>query len=260
MTARVIVLGSGTSTGVPVIGCPCEICTSGDPALHRSRSSIAVQDVATGYTVVIDTTPDFRTQMLANGIHRVDAVLYTHTHADHCHGFDDLRAFYFKSKTAMPCYLDAEHGRELRERFSYAFEETGYQGTAPQVDIREVGNSPFTLGPFTIEPVRLPHGAVTTLGFRFGAFAYATDFKSFPSEVVKSWWGNIKTMIASGLHFEQHTTHSNIHETLSLFEELEIEQGYITHLSHRVDPRRDAGRLPKHVSFAYDGQVIAVQL
>lgn len=257
---KITVLGSGTSTGVPVIGCNCDVCLSKDPYNKRFRSSIAIENLANQKRLVIDTTPDFRSQVLQNHIKTLDAVLYTHTHADHCHGFDDLRGFYFTSKKPVTCFLDPIHKEEIIERFSYAFFDTGYLGTAPQVNVVDILDDPFDCIGLEVDPVRLPHGSVQTLAFRFGSFAYATDFKNFPEHAIQRWKGKIHTMIASGLHFTPHPAHSVIPETIELFNQLGVERGIITHLSHKIEHHKDAIRLPSHVSFAYDGQTIHLQI
>ena len=250
---RIRILGSGTSTGVPTIGCLCSVCTSKDPKNWRSRSSLLITRVDNQSHLVIDTTPDFRSQILKANVHRLENVLYTHTHADHCHGFDDLRAFYFIHKTHMNCYLKKRFHEEIRTRFSYAFQDTGYLGTAPKVLLHEVPESIFKVNDLEIEAIELPHGGILTTAYRIGSFAYATDFKIFSDEHIAKWKGKVKTMVASGLRFREHLTHSTIPETLALFEKLEIEKGYLTHLSHEVDYKRDQNHLPKNVQFAYDG-------
>lgn len=253
---RVHILGSGTSTGVPVIGCSCPVCSSQDPRHQRSRASIAIT-LAEGPTFLIDTAPELRLQVVRAGISNVDAVFYTHMHADHTHGFDDLRAFYFRRREPLPVYLLPRYHGEMKSRFSYAFNDTGYQGTKPQIDLREIPeDQAFAVQGVTIEPVVLPHGHVVSCGFRLGRFAYVTDFKSFSSEQIKAWRGKLEVMVASGIHFGSHSTHSVIPETLALFEKLEVKQGFITHLSHEVDYQRDAHHLPDYVKFAYDGMII----
>jgi phosphoribosyl 1,2-cyclic phosphate phosphodiesterase len=251
---KVLVMGSGTSTGVPVIGCQCSICLSSDLKDRRTRASIALQNG--GGWVIVDTGPDFRAQILSQNILKVKAVLYTHIHADHCHGFDDLRAFSFQSSEPIPCYLMSEHLTEFKVRFAYAFEDTGYTGSKPVVDLREIPEQPFFVQDLEVEPIRLPHGHFTTCGFRFGNFAYITDFKAFPDAWIPKWKGKIHTLVASGIHFKPHPAHSSIPETCELFARLEVKRGIITHLSHKVAFERDSINLPKDVFLAYDGMVI----
>ena len=253
---RVVILGSGTSAGVPVLGCTCEVCRSTDPKSKRTRASIFVE-CSPKQRLLIDTAPEMRLQMLAAGLSRADAVLYTHMHADHTHGFDDLRAFYFHEKSPVPVYLLERYQDEMRQRFSYAFRDTGYIGTKPQIELHTIPeNASFSAAGQSIESIVLPHGNVVSAAFLIGNFAYATDFKAFSAAQIKAWRGRIDTMVASGIHFGQHPTHSVIPETLALFEALQVRRGILSHLSHDVDHDRDQKRLPPNISFAYDGMII----
>ena len=256
---KITILGSGTSTGVPTIGCDCKVCTSSNPRNHRTRSSILITRLDNGDNLVIDTSPEFRLQMLREGVRRISAVLYTHTHADHAHGFDDLRAFYFQDRRVLRCYLPEEMIKEFRTRFSYAFQPTGYPGITPQVDLKAIPDTGFEVMGLRVEPVELPHGAVTTRGFRIGSFVYCTDFKNFPQKTLDRWRGQIDTMVASGVHFKEHPTHSNVPQTIRLFQKLQVRRGIITHLSHQVEYERDSERLPENIFFAYDGLSLEVE-
>lgn len=259
---KVRILGSGTSTGVPVIGCHCPICQPPDgvvrPRNVRTRAAISIRLPGTDHDIIIDTGPDFRQQVLAAGIERVEYVFYTHLHADHCHGFDDLRAFFFHRKQPIICYLSPEYLIELKERFAYAFRDTGYKGVTPQLELRPLPNSAFALDGIEVESRSFIHGPVLSYGFRFGEFLYVTDFKEFTPEDIAHWRGKIKVMVASGIHFRSHGAHSVIPETIKLFDALGVERGIITHLSHEVDYDRDSAKLPSHVSLAYDGMEIHV--
>ncbi len=253
---RVIILGSGTSAGVPVLGCDCPVCRSDDQRSKRTRASIYLE-VSPQQRLLIDTAPELRLQMLQAGLKRADAVLYTHMHADHTHGFDDLRAFYFHKKAPVPIYLLDRYHSEMKQRFSYAFQDTGYIGTKPQIELHSIPeNASFEAAGVSIESFILPHGNVVSAAFRIGRFAYATDFKAFQKSQIEAWRGRIDTMVASGIHFGQHPTHSVIPETIELFEALGVKRGILSHLSHEVDHRRDQDRLPSHISFAYDGMSI----
>jgi phosphoribosyl 1,2-cyclic phosphate phosphodiesterase len=254
---RVHILGSGTSSGVPVIGCHCSVCKSKDPKNHRTRASIAISEA--GRTIMIDTAPEMRLQVLRAGIDEIDGLLYSHMHADHTAGFDDLRAFYFKSRRALECYLLPEYFEELRTRFRYAFVDTGYYGLTPQVNLHAIPDKSFQLAGFDIEPVRLTHGNVPSCGFRVGRFAYATDFKNFPQETIKAWRGKIDVMVASGIHFGTHKTHSVIPETLQLFDDLAVKRGIISHLAHDVDYVEHAALLPDFAEYAFDGMTIDLE-
>ena len=180
---RVHILGSGTSSGVPVIGCHCSVCKSSNPKNHRSRASIALSHA--GRTLMIDTSPEMRLQVLRAKLETIDGVLYSHMHADHTAGFDDLRGFYFKSRRALDVYLLPEYFSDLITRFRYAFEDTGYYGVTPQVTLHAIPDEPFHFAGFAVDPVRLMHGNVPSCGFRFGRFAYVTDFKIFPKAATK---------------------------------------------------------------------------
>ena len=259
---QVRVLGSGTSTGVPVVGCDCEVCLSDDPKNKRMRSSILITHGSSLKHVVIDTTPDFRMQMLQAGVKRLSKVLYTHTHADHCHGFDDLRAFSFFQKDPITCYLQPQHRKDLCARFSYAFREnSSYPGVLPTTKLIDLEEKPFMLWPdVEVDPCFVPHGGTTSTGFRLGSFAYLTDFQFFPPEKKSRWRGKIHTMIASGIHYKNHPSHSNIPQTLELFDDLGVERGIITHTSHDVEYHRAMQALPVGREIAYDGMSFSLEI
>ncbi len=250
---KVTILGSGTSTGVPIIACPCAVCQSTSPFNNRTRASILIHDLKSDVNLVVDTSPDFRAQMLRHKIQHLEYALYTHAHADHCHGLDDLRAFYFFHKKPVECWIHQRHAQDLRERFAYVFKETGYVGTKPQIILRDLPENILKVGNMEIESVDLPHGNTLTSGFRIGSFAYATDFKFFPEEVLERWRGKVKVLIASGVGFSHHPTHSSVPETLELFKKLDVSRGILTHLAHSVDYERDKAKLPENVEYAYDG-------
>jgi len=253
---RITVLGSGTSTGVPVIGCPCEVCTSTDPKDRRTRASILIE-TNSSKKYLIDTGPDLRTQMIRENIGAIDALFYTHLHADHCHGFDDLRAFYFWDKNPIQTYLAKDFSVELQERFRYAFFDSGYPGAIPHLNLNVIPDEGiFEVDGYEVETFRVPHGNVMTSVFRFGEFAYATDFKGFSDTQVERWKGKIKAMVASGVHYDPHPTHSTIPETLKLFDRLQVEQGVVSHLSHKIKYLDVNRSLPPQVSLAYDGMRI----
>lgn len=260
MAIRVVVMGSGTSTGVPVLGCSCEVCQSKDSRNNRTRASVLIEH-ENGLRVVIDTGADFRMQMLRNKVSSLEHVLYTHCHADHMHGFDDLRGLYFNNQKPIFCYLDSENAKELRHRFYYAFENSGYLGGIPDIRLIDLpsGGGRFLVEGLEFETIRLPHGNVMTNAFRFGNFAYATDFKSFPQDCIERWRGKIHTMVASGLRWREHLTHSTINETLLLFEKLGVKKGIVSHLSHEVEYERDSVKMPPGIELAYDGLTFTVE-
>jgi phosphoribosyl 1,2-cyclic phosphate phosphodiesterase len=219
-----------------------------------------ISEPASGRNLIIDTTPDFRMQVLRHNVRHLENVLFTHTHADHCHGLDDLRAFYFFHKEPVQCWIASRHVRELRSRFSYVFHDTGYIGTKPQIVLHELKERTFSIGDLDIETVELPHGNDFTSAFRIGSFAYATDFKKFPENIIREWKGKVKIFIASGIGFKEHPTHSSIPETIQLFKDMGVTKGMITHLSHSVDYERDKVKLPTGVEYAYDGMEFLVNL
>ncbi len=254
---EIIILGSGTSTGVPVVGCECEVCQSTNPCDKRMRSSIFLTNKQTNKKILIDTTPDLRTQLLNNKINSTDYLLFTHTHADHCHGFDDLKPlFFYKETKPIKVWATKIHIKELKQRFSYIFQQTGYQGIVPI--LHEMGEDELQneFKEQDFEYFSLPHGLTQSTAFRWGNFAYATDFKSFPEPLIKSWKGKIDIMVASGIMHKSHHSHSSVSETVELFKKLEVKQGYITHISHKVSHEKDSQNLPSHIKFAYDGMII----
>jgi phosphoribosyl 1,2-cyclic phosphate phosphodiesterase len=255
MSLKVTVLGSGTSTGVPVIACGCAVCR--DPGINRRlRASILIE--AGGETIVVDTGPDFRAQMLAAQVRRLDRVLYTHLHADHTHGFDDVRAFHFERQVPVVLHLAEEHVADFKARFAYVFQDDGYIVTKPTVDLVPFRAGTFQAGPLEVEAVRLPHGTMTSYAFKIGGFVYATDFKAMPEAVIQRWKGTIDTMIASGVHYRPHPAHSNVPETVALLGRLGVRRGFITHMNHEVDARIDQARLPPGIAFAQDGLELTV--
>lgn len=265
---KITILGSGTSTGVPTIACNCDVCQSRDKFNKRSRASIMLSFYDTGINWVIDTSPDFRCQMLHHRVTGVDNVLFTHTHADHCHGFDDLRAFYFANKKPIGVWIHKTHSEDLKERFSYIFRKTNYLGVKPKIEFKEFEEESLLIDDVEVEALLVPHGNTETTIYRINDFVYATDFKCFTKEIIARWRGKIHTMIASGVHFKEHPTHSNIYQTQDLFDELKVKRGIITHLSHFVDYKRDQRELRENINatgdkkslnyyeFAYDGMEI----
>ena len=254
---RVTILGSGTSTGVPVIGCQCSICLSSDLRHQRTRASIMIS-LENGESIVIDTGPDFRSQMLRHRVDHLHHIFYTHTHADHCHGFDDTRAFYFRSGLPMNCYVPKIHVNDFKSRFNYAFDDLGYMGTKPQVILHEVEEGPLEVMGYPFETVLLPHGNTQSMAFRLGGFAYATDFKAFPIELQNRWRGKLHTLVASGVRYRSLPTHSTLPETAALMEALAVKRGIISHLNHDVDHDKAERDLPSHLRLAFDGMTFDV--
>lgn len=259
MSLAVQILGCGTSTGVPVLGCSCQVCVGGNERNQRWRTSIALQ-TPSGQPLVVDTGPEFRLQALRAGLGTLQRVIYTHIHADHVHGFDDLRGLYFNNQKPISCWLHPDYIKELRHRFHYAFEDTGYLGGRPEIKLISLpdNHGVFSVGDMEVETFLVPHGNALTNIFRFGRFGYATDFKYFTDEVIRAWRGKLHTLVASGLRWKDHKTHSTIPETLELFEKLDVQRGIITHMSHDVDYAKDSEKMPSGVELAYDGMQLTI--
>lgn len=251
MQARVTVLGSGTSHGVPMIGCSCAVCHSTDPRDRRTRPSIYI-DVERGPKLLVDTSTDLRMQALTHGITRVDAILFTHSHADHVMGLDDSRRFSQMQKSAIPCYADAATIASLHKTFYYAFDPaTEKGGGLPQIALNEI-TGPFTIDGVTIQPIPLMHGSRPILGFRVGDFAYMTDTNHVPEEAFPLLKG-VRTVIIDALRHRPHSTHFTVAEALAVLDRLHPEQSYLTHMCHDLPHAATNASLPRGVELAYDG-------
>jgi phosphoribosyl 1,2-cyclic phosphate phosphodiesterase len=257
MKARVTVLGSGTSHGVPMIGCTCAVCRSADPRDRRTRPSIYVE-IDDGPKLLVDTSTDLRQQALTHGVLRVDAILFTHSHADHVMGLDDSRRFSQMQKGVIPCYADAQTVASLKRTFYYAFDPaTEKGGGLPQVELHEV-NGPFSIGPVGIQPIPLMHGARQILGFRFGDFAYLTDTNHVPDQAWPLLDG-VKTIILDALRHRPHPTHFTVAEALVVVERLQPAQTYLTHICHDLPHEATNASLPAGVELAYDGLAFDIE-
>lgn len=247
---KVIFLGTGTSQGVPVIGCQCNVCTSVDFRDNRLRSSIFVEigDVH----LVVDTGPDFRQQMLRARVNQLDAVLFTHAHKDHTAGMDDIRSYNFKQKKDMPIYARSEVQAQLKQEFSYIFSESKYPGI-PKVALNTLDGNPFEIGGQTIIPIEVMHHKLPVYGFRFGDFTYITDANHIPEEEKEKIKGS-KIIVLNALQKEDHISHFTLDEAVELMQELNPEKGYLTHISHRLGLHMEvAAELPDNVELAWDG-------
>ena len=243
-------LGTGTSQGVPVIGCSCEVCRSIDFKDKRTRSSIHLE--LKGKSFTIDCGPDFREQMLREEISRLDAIIYTHEHRDHTAGLDEVRSFNFKQKQDMPLYGEARVLNQLKEEFSYIFQDNQYPGL-PKVDCREIDTNPFIVNGINFTPIRVMHYKLPILGFRVNDFTYITDAKSIITEEKEKIKGS-KVLVLNALQTAPHISHFTLNEALALIEELQPETAYLTHISHNLGKSRNvATSLPPNVHLAHDG-------
>lgn len=243
-------LGTGTSQGVPVIGCDCPVCRSGDPKNNRLRTSLHLYHE--GLSIVIDTGPDFRQQMLRENIRKLDAVLYTHQHKDHVAGMDDVRSFYFRQKREIPVYANKATIERLIAEFPYVFNPGKYKGI-PRVQINEISSNPFTVGDIRMYPFEVFHHLMPVLGFRTGDFTYITDANRIPEEAVSVIRGT-KILVINALQKESHPTHFTLSQALEEINKLEPETAYLTHISHNLGLHEEVSKeLPKNVFLAYDG-------
>lgn len=250
MTLRLTMLGSGTSTGVPVIGCRCAVCTSDDPRNRRLRPALHLE--LDDRDVLVDTPPDLRQQALDYGVERVDAVLFTHAHADHIYGLDDLRMFNFRQEGSIPCYGSAHTLTALRRSFAYVFDGSPEEGGGkPRLDLVEV-REPFSLGDRRFVPVPVWHGSMEVFGYRCGDFAYVTDCNRIP-ESSRELLRGLEVLILGALRYRPHATHFSIAEAIEVARELGAERTVLTHLSHEVDHVAPEIPLPPGVEFGHDG-------
>jgi phosphoribosyl 1,2-cyclic phosphate phosphodiesterase len=252
---KITVLGSGTSVGVPTIGCHCDVCTSADPRDNRLRPSILVS--YDGHKVLIDTTPDFRTQALRARIDRLDAVVFTHAHADHIMGLDDVRPFNFRQKHRIPIYAAADTMASIQRCFRYIFDGAEKESNVPKLEARLIDGAAFDLFGVEFLPIPVLHGSQTIHGFRFGDAAYLTDHSDIPEESMERLRG-LDVLFLDALRFKPHPTHSTVDRSIRTVEQLAPRRAFFTHICHDLAHERTERLLPPNVRLAYDGLEIQV--
>lgn len=250
---RITFLGTGTSSGVPMIGCDCEVCTSADKKDNRLRSSILVQSATT--TLVVDTGPDFRYQMLRQKVKHLDAVIFTHPHKDHLAGLDDVRAYNFFTKKHINVYADSLTEEAVRRDFYYAFTDTKYPGI-PELNLNTISAEPFLVGDIPVIPISVWHMKMPVLGFRFGKFTYITDANRI-EETEKEKIRGSEVLVLNALRKQKHISHFTLEEAIEVVQELKIPTGYFTHMSHQIGLHAAIeAELPENIHLSYDGLVL----
>lgn len=252
---KVTFLGTGTSQGIPVIGCTCEVCRSLDFRDKRLRTSIHVE--VDGLSIIFDSGPDFRQQILREHITRLDALVFTHEHKDHTAGMDDIRSFNFLQKKDMPVYARKNVVEQLKREFAYIFSEIKYPGI-PRVEIQEIDNSPFFIEKTKITPIEVSHFQLPVFGFRIKDFTYITDAKTI-SDKEKDKIRGSKILVINALQIDEHLSHMTLNEAVSLAKEINADHTYFTHLSHRMGTHKKTEKLlPENIEIAYDGLKIEI--
>ncbi len=252
---KITVLGSGTSVGVPTVGCHCSVCTSADPRDNRLRPSVLVS--YEGHNVLVDTTPDFRTQALRAKIDRVDAVLFTHSHADHVMGLDDLRPFNFRQRGQIPIFAAPDTMAAIQRCFPYIFDGVKKESSVPQLDARLIDGAAIELFGLEFLPVPIVHGRQTIYGFRFGSAAYLTDHSDIP-EASMEQLHDLDVLFLDALRYKPHPTHSTVEQSVKTAGKLGARRVFLTHICHDLEHQRAESLLPPQVRLAYDGLEIEV--
>ncbi|GAB4347835.1 MAG: GPMC system MBL fold metallohydrolase [Candidatus Abyssubacteria bacterium] len=252
---KIILMGSGTSMGVPVIGCTCPVCTSENPRNKRTRASICVQ-TASGKNILVDTATELRLQAIQNNITSVELILFTHYHADHIHGLDDVRVFNWVAQGSIPCYGDVATIERLKRVFFYAFEHDYSWGAIPHITLNPMPPQ-LRVDDVRVLPIKLLHGRAEILGFRFNNAAYLTDCNAIPEESLERLQG-LDLLIIDALRYKPHPTHFNLEGALKMIEQLAPRRALLTHLSHDFDHDTLESELPPHVSPCYDGLLVEI--
>lgn len=252
---KITFLGTGTSTGVPMVACDCDVCNSSDPHDKRLRSSIMVQSEKT--TIIVDATPDFRYQMLRENIKWIDAILITHSHKDHVAGVDDTRPFQFLTQKPTEIYGNKTSLEGVKGEIPYAFNQLKYPGT-PKIILHEIFSEPFSIGDVPIIPILVWHYKMPVFGFRFGNFTYITDANRIDESERKKIEGS-EILVLNALRNEPHISHFTLPEAIELIKELQVPKAYLTHMSHQLGRHKSvSAALPEGIELAYDGLKIEI--
>ncbi|MBR4850474.1 MAG: MBL fold metallo-hydrolase [Tidjanibacter sp.] len=252
---RLTFLGTGTSQGVPMIGCNCKVCSSSDTRDKRLRTSAMIEDEHT--RIIIDAGPDFRYQMLRADVRDIDAILLTHQHTDHIMGLDDVRAFNYFCRKSIPVWATEGVQAVVRKNFDYAFSEPRYPG-APEITLNTIGCEPFSIGTLDITPIHGFHLSLPVVGFRVGDVAYLTDFNRISDSEVEKLKG-LKVFVVNALRHQRHLSHFSLSGAMELARKVGAEQTYFTHMSHQIGLHAEQDALlPVGFNFAYDGLIVEV--
>ncbi|MBC7653302.1 MAG: MBL fold metallo-hydrolase [Oligoflexus sp.] len=252
---KVTFLGTGTSQGVPVIACDCEVCKSTDVKDNRLRSSILIE--SDEKTIIVDTGPDFRQQMLREDVQKLDAVVFTHAHKDHIAGLDDIRAFNFKQKSAIDIYATEAVQEALKREFYYIFSEYKYPGI-PQIVLKTIQHQDFSVGDITLKPIQVMHFKLPVLGFRINDFTYITDAKTISEGEIEKIKGS-KILIINALQREKHISHFTLEEAITFAQKINADKTYFTHISHKLGKHEDVMKeLEDGIELAYDGLILEI--
>lgn len=255
MSLKITVLGSGTSSGVPTIGCSCEVCRSTDPRDTRLRPSILIRHL--DHNIIIDTTPDFRAQVLRARTERLDAIVYTHAHADHILGLDDVRPFNYHQGTRIPIYVSRRAFDTIERVFQYVFDKQDRSTNVPKLDVHLIDETPFDVLGLRFEPIPLTHGQDTIFGYRFGSVAYLTDHNEIPASSLDLLRG-LDVLFLDALRHRPHPTHSTIERSIETAKMLQAKRTFFTHMCHDVGHAATEATLPPGIHLAWDGLEIDV--
>lgn len=251
---KIIFLGTGTSHGIPMIGCNCKVCSSQDIRDKRTRTSLYIEEA--GYSILIDTAPELRLQCIENKITKVDVVLFTHSHADHIVGLDDLRRFSIEKK--LPCFSYKEAIRKIQSIFSYAFRPDNSQSYSERPNLKaNIIEDKITIGPFDITALKLFHGREEILGYRINNIAYCTDCSYIPEESILKMKG-LELLILDALRYTPHPTHFNVQEAIKVAKKIMAKRTYFTHIAHEIKHSELENKLPEGINLAYDGLTITI--